>query len=56
MKKRKRTSSNFLLVAVLLGMVTFYIWNSRPVFIGSCTKTTDCYILQFEKFEYKRTV
>ena len=43
------TLSILLLVAVLLGMATFYIWNNRVVFRGTSTKTTDCYILQFEK-------
>lgn len=30
-------------------MSTIYYWNNRVVFIGTSTKTTDCYILQFEK-------
>ena len=49
MIKRERTLSILHLVTILFGMVTIYFCNNRDVFIGTNTKTTDCYILQVEK-------
>ena len=49
MIKRERTLSILHLVTILFWMVTIYFCNNRDVFIGTNTKTTDCYILQVEK-------
>ena len=49
MIKRERTLSILHLVTILFWMVTIYFCNNRDVFIGTSTKTTDCYILQVEK-------
>lgn len=49
MIKRERTLSILHFVTILFLMVTIYFCNNRDVFIGTNTKTTDCYILQVEK-------
>lgn len=49
MIKRERTLSILHLVTILFWMATIYFCNNRDVFIGTNTKTTDCYILQVEK-------
>lgn len=49
MIKTKRTSFILHLLIIIFWLSTLYLWNNRPVFVGNRTKTSDCYILQFEE-------
>lgn len=45
---RKKSLISFILLLIVLSAVTiYYVWSSRPVFIGNSEKTDDYYILNF---------
>lgn len=51
--RRKEQLFALLLLSVILGSCTFFAWNNRLIFVGDSTKTSECYILDFEEMNQK---
>ncbi len=47
--RRKGQLFALLLLSVIWGSCTFFAWNNRLLFVGDSTKTSECYILDFEE-------
>lgn len=51
--RRKGQLFALLLLSVIWGSCTFFAWNNRLIFVGDSTKTSECYILDFEEMNQK---